>query len=181
MDPLNIPVLYGSSREGHLSEPCARYIWNLLKSRGIETTLVLPADYHEKKTLERAAPKPWADVMKEADGLIIVTPEYNHGYPGELKELMDSLYTEYHKKPVSICGCSAGGLGGARVVEQLRQVIVELHMCPTREAVYFSAIQNLFDADGKITDPSYEKRCDIMFEELFWYARVLKAGREGSV
>jgi NAD(P)H-dependent FMN reductase len=181
MDSLNIPVLYGSSREGHKSEPAAQYICDLLKARAVETTLVLPADYHKGKTLEKAEPKPWAEIMAKADGLIIVTPEYNHGYPGELKELMDSLYTEYAKKPVAICGCSAGGLGGCRVVEQLRQVVVELHMCPTREAIYFSSIQTLFGPDGKITDPSYEKRCDVMFEELFWYARVLKAGREGKV
>ncbi|HWQ99834.1 MAG TPA: NADPH-dependent FMN reductase [Candidatus Methylomirabilis sp.] len=181
MSTLSIPVLFGTAREGNASEPAAKYIHALLKARAIETALVLPRDYHDKKTLERAAPKPWAELMANADGLVIVTPEYNHGYPGGLKEMIDALYDEYARKPVAICGVSAGGLGGARVVEQLRQVMVELHMCPIREAVYFSNIRDLFNPDGSPTDPSLEKRCNVMFEELFWFARVLKAGREGTV
>lgn len=61
--------------------------------------------------------------MTRADGLVIVSPEYNHGYPGEMKLMLDQLYKEYNRKPVGICGVSSGALGGARMVEQLRLIL----------------------------------------------------------
>ena len=178
---LSIPVLLGTARDGASSDAAAAYVAKLLAARGVETQVIDPADYHEKKTFEQEHVKPWADIMKAADALIIVTPEYNHGYPGPLKEMLDTLYDEFARKPVAVCGVSAGGLGGARVVEQVKLVTIELHMCPIRESVYFSGCRTLFNADGTITDPSYDDRCGKMFEELFWYTNALKAGREGKV
>lgn len=120
----------------------------------------------------------FSEKVKKADGLIIVSPEYNHGYPGALKNTLDYLYEEYARKPVGICGVSLGGLGGGRMVEQLRLVCVEFHMVPIREAIYFSNIQRLFDKEGKLLDESYLKRIDTFLKELFWYAKVLKWGRQ---
>jgi NAD(P)H-dependent FMN reductase len=177
--PLSIPVLLGTAREGAESDKAAAYVARLLANRGIGTQVVDPADYHEKKTFEKEHVKPWADIMAAADGLVIVTPEYNHGYPGPLKEMLDALYEEFARKPVAICGVSSGPLGGARAVEQIREVVVELRMHAVREAVYFSNVRDLFDADDSIKNPMNDDFCAKMFEELFWYANVLKAGREG--
>ena len=80
--------------------------------------------------------------MLAADGLIVVSPEYNHGYPGPLKEVLDSLYEEYEHKPIGICG-AGGGLGGSRAVEQLRLVAIELKLVPIREALYFPMVWDL--------------------------------------
>ena len=173
-----IPILLGSARDGRLSDKAAAYVVTRLKEHGVETQLVDVRDLHTTTSTERKHPEPWASIMKRADGLIIVSPEYNHGYPGVLKETLDSCYEEYFRKPVSICGCSAGGLGGARVVEQLREVMVELHMVATREAVYFSNHVQLWNEDGSITDPSYADRLKTMFDELLWYVQVLKQGRD---
>ena len=178
---LKIPVLLGTAREGAFSDKAAAYMHQLLMLRGVESTLVDPEDYHEKKTIEKEQVQPWSTIMKEADGLVIVTPEYNHGYPGPLKEMIDTLYEEFARKPVAVCGVSSGGLGGARVVEQVKLVMIDLHMCPIRESVYFSNCRDLFNEDGSIKDPAYDERCATMFEELFWFANVLKAGREGRV
>lgn len=71
-------------------------------------------------------------------------PEYNHGYPGELKMMLDMLVSHYASKPVGICGVSSGAWGGARMVEQLRLVCLALHMLPVGEAVYFPRVQELF-------------------------------------
>jgi NAD(P)H-dependent FMN reductase len=180
MPPLSIPVLLGTARDGAWSDLAAKYVNGLLVMRGVESVLVDPEDYHEKKTFEQEHVQPWAEIMDRADGLVIVTPEYNHGYPGPLKEMLDALYEEFAKKPVAVCGVSAGGLGGARVVEQVKLVTVELHMCPIRESVYFSNCRELFNEDGSIKDPAYDERCAKMFEELLWYARALKDGREGK-
>lgn len=179
--PLNIPVLLGTARDGRCSEYAARYVHKLLKLKGIESDFIDPRDYHEKKTFEKEHIKPWSDIMRAADGLIIVSPEYNHGYPGPLKEMIDILYEEYARKPVAVCGVSAGGLGGARMAEQIKLVTIELHMCPIRESVYFSNCHDLWNEDGSIKDTSYEARCQKMFEELFWFAHALKNGREGRI
>lgn len=178
---LSIPVLLGTARDGASSDMVAAYVHGLLHQRGVTSDLIDPEDYHEKKTFEAEHVKPWADIMDAADGLIIVTPEYNHGYPGALKEMLDALYDEFEKKPVAICGVSSGGLGGARVVEQVRQVAIALKLHPVESAVYFSNCRELFNEDGSIKNPAYDERCAKMFEELFWYAHVLKAGREGKI
>jgi NAD(P)H-dependent FMN reductase len=112
-----------------------------------------------------------AEKINKANALIIVSPEYNHGYPGELKMMLDLLYKEYAQKPVGFCGVSAGGLGGARVVEQLRLVSIELHMIPIREAIYFSSVQNLFEENGKIKDESYSPRIITFLNELISYIK----------
>lgn len=116
--------------------------------------------------------------MARADGMIIVSPEYNHGYPGELKMMLDEAFKEYHQKPAAICGVSNGGLGGARMAEVLRIVLIALHMLPVSTAVYFSNIQNLFDESGAIRDESYREKVKKLFDELVWYARALKEARE---
>jgi NAD(P)H-dependent FMN reductase len=124
--------------------------------------------------------EPWQEAMLRADGLVIVTPEYNHGYPGELKIVLDSLYGEYVHKPVAICGVSMGPFGGVRVVEQLRQVVIELSMVPLRNAMYFSGARQAFGEDGQPLDAALVTRLQPMFDELLWYARALKQAREAT-
>lgn len=174
---LNIPLLYGSIRDGRKSEAAAKFIHAELLKLGVESPYVTPEMYHKGHSLERAAPEPWKTIMEKADALLIVSPEYNHGYPGPLKEMLDSLYVEYHRKPVGICG-AAGFLGGGRMVEQLRQVVIELHMVPIREALYFPAVWEMFDENGVIKDAETQNpRLAEFFKELMWYAEVLKEGR----
>lgn len=173
---LKIPVLYGSMRDGRKSEPAAKLIHAELVKRGVESAYVTPEKYRSMKSLEKAAPAEWKKIMSGADALVIVSPEYNHGYPGPLKEMLDSLYEEFNFKPVGICGAS-GFLGGGRMVEQLRQVVIELKMVPIREAVYIPMVWDAFNADGSPKDPGVNQRMEPFFKELFWYAQVLKEGR----
>ncbi|MDD1740323.1 MAG: NAD(P)H-dependent oxidoreductase, partial [Methanothrix sp.] len=108
-------------------------------------------------------------------------PEYNHGYPGELKMMLDMLFSEYAHKPVGICGVSSGPWGGVRMLEQLRLVCLAAHMVPTGEAVYFPRIQELFDDQGQFLGKSQHGQARRLLEELIWYARALKAGREQQI
>jgi len=150
-----------------------------IESEIIDTEFLDVRDYRVAATGQQTPTvKAFSEKMTRADGLIIVTPEYNHGYPGELKMMIDMLYKEYNRKPVGICGVSAGALGGARVVEKLRLTAIELQMVPIREAVYFPKIQELFDANGNIKDESYVQGVQIFLEELLWYAKALKEARE---
>ncbi len=164
-----IPIILGTAREGRQSEKAANFMLSEVQKKDIDSEIIDVRDFRIEKTDntgEIPEAKKLAEKIKKSSALIIVAPEYNHGYPGELKMMLDMLYKEYFNKPVGICGVSAGGLGGSRAVEQLRQVMIEFHMCPIREAVYFSDISNLFDEEEKIKDDSYTKRVKTFLEEL---------------
>lgn len=183
-----IPVLLGTARTNRNSEKAAKFVHaELAKQDGVETQLVDVASMGYSQTVppwgEGGAdehPTEWKEIMTRADGLIIVTPEYNHGYPGELKMALDSLYDEYEKKPVGICGVSKGHFGGARVVDHIKQVLIEFKMVPARNAMYFSKIKEAFDEDGNPTDEKLAERLNKVFEEVLWYARALKPARENT-
>ena len=177
---LFVPLILGTAREGRRSEHAAEFVLEEIRKRDdMEAELLdvrhfrLPAtDNTEQDALE----KKFSGRIARSDALVIVTPEYNHGYPGELKMMLDMAYKEYARKPMAICG-TGGGLGGGRMTEQLRLVAIELGMAPIREAVYFSDIWNLFDEKGAIKDPAYEGRVKAMLDELSWYAVALKRAR----
>src|SRR5262249_2523203 len=116
--------------------------------------------------------------MMRADALILVAPEYNHGYPGLLKHVLDTNLKEYIHKAVGICGVSAGGLGGTRVIENLLPVMRELGLVTIFWDGNFSNARTLFDADGRLLDQTYLKRTDKFLKELVWMAKVLRYGRE---
>lgn len=176
-----IPIILGTAREGRQSEKAAKFMFEETISYGLESEIIDVRDFIIGKT-DNSRTTPLFQKLREkidkADGLVIVSPEYNHGYPGELKLMLDMLYKEYHQKPIGFCGVSAGPIGGSRAVEQLRLVAVELHMVPIREAVYFPMIQSLFDEKGTIKDSSYRNRIKGFLDELTWYAKALKNARK---
>ena len=180
-----IPVILGTARAGRRSENLAKIKVEHLEKHaaqyGVQTELIDVRDFRHPATdndKESDVVKKFSEKISPACGLIIVSPEYNHSFPGELKMMIDMLYDEYAKKPVGFCGVSSGPWGGNRVVEQLRTVAIELHMVPIREALYFPLVQSLFDEKGKMKDPaSYEPRIKTFMDELMWYAKPLKTAR----
>ncbi len=181
---LFMPVILGTARKDRQSEQVARYVLNETEKTEINTELVDVRDHLAGETIpawvddDRASK--WRELVSRADGFIIVVPEYNHGYPGELKMLMDMAYKEYNRKPAALCGVAGGGLGGARVVENIRPVLVEFELVSMRNAVYFSNVGDLFNEQGKIQDESYGDRMKTLFDELLWYAKALKTAREAK-
>jgi len=174
---LYIPIILGTAREGRHSEKVAKFMLQETIKADLKTEIIDVRDFRIESTDntgEITQAKKLAEKIIKADGLIIVAPEYNHGYPGELKMMLDMLYKQYAKKPVGICGVSAGGLGGARMVQQLRQICIAFNMIPIREAIYFSNVYDLFDEKGVIKDQSYYKRVKKFLDELIWFAKTLK-------
>lgn len=117
--------------------------------------------------------KEWKDTAARAHGFIIVTPEYNHGFPGELKLMLDTAHKEYFRKPVGLCMVSSGGLGGARGGENMLSILIGHGMSPMRAGVYFSNVKELFTENGAIKDASYHEKLQKMFTELLWYVERL--------
>ena len=123
----------------------------------------------------------WAAKIEQADGFIVVTPEYNHGYPASLKNNIDHLYKEWVKKP--ICFVSYGGTGGARAIQQLREVAIELQMAPVRNSVHIFDPWNLVDEKGDLKPGVFDdkvKSAEMMLDQLIWWAKTLKTARENS-
>ena len=118
----------------------------------------------------------WTDKPSEADGFIIVSPEYNHGYPAVLKNALDYAYSPWNKKPVGFV--SYGSTGGAKVIEQLRQVAVELQMAPIQRAVQLMKVHEIFDEKGKMKDDSYDQAVNAFLDQLTWWGNALKTARD---
>ena len=121
----------------------------------------------------------WSEKIASADGFIIVTPEYNHGYPSSLKNNIDYLYREWNKKPIAFVGY--GTTGGAFAISQLRQVAIELQMAPIRIATHIVSPWNLVEKDGTLKSgalDTYEKNAKKMLEQLKWWAKTLKNARK---
>jgi NAD(P)H-dependent FMN reductase len=179
--PLFIPVILGTARQGRESEHAAQFVFEQMKKRAkVETELIdvrsLPMRLDDAG--EQMKDPAFSATVERCDGLILVTPEYNHSFPGLLKHALDMNLKEYIHKAVGICGVSAGSIGGARVIEQLLPVMRELGLVAIFEDVNFGKVGTLFDERGNLLDESYVRRVDKFLDELIWMSRVLRHGRE---
>jgi NAD(P)H-dependent FMN reductase len=179
--PLYIPVILGTVRKGCMSEPAARLTFTELGKRpNVETELIdivqlpLPTDDAGQNIKDPE----FASKMVRADALVIVSPEYNHGYCGLLKHVLDSCLSEYIHKAVGIAGVSAGTFGGTRGIQDLLPVMRELGLVTIFWDVNFANVHNLFDPDGALRDERMLPRIDQFLKELIWMAKTLRHGRE---
>jgi len=201
--PIKIKIIIGSTRQGRFSEKPAVWIFEEAKKlKGVDVELLDLRDYPmpffddtisplmAKGNYSNEIVKKWAEKINDADAFIIVTPEYNHGYPAVLKNALDVIYQEWNKKPVGFL--SYGGAGGARVIEQLRQVAIELQMVPIRNSIhippdiFFSAIKDKGSTDPKemfkpIRERAFGDPVERFFDELIWWAKILKEARQKNI
>jgi NAD(P)H-dependent FMN reductase len=164
-----------------MSLPVARLLTSELARRpGIETELIdiarLPLRVDDAG--EATKDPTFADQMQRADALVVVSPEYNHGYSGLLKHVLDSCLSEYVHKAVGVVGVSAGPFGGTRGIQDLLPVLRELGLVTIFWDVNFSNVQSAFDESGTLREPAYVARIDKFLRELVWMARTLRHGRE---
>ena len=117
----------------------------------------------------------------QADAFVVVTPEYNHGYPAALKQAIDLPRSEWRRKPVAFV--SYGGLGGGlRAVEQLRGVFAELHAVTMRDSVSFHMAWELFDESGALRQPAQSNAAlTTMLDHLTWWATALRTARAADI
>lgn len=115
------------------------------------------------------------DRIQDADGFVIVTPEYNHSYPAGLKRAIDWHYREWMFKPATVL--SYGVQGGLLATEHLRGVFAELHVVVTRRAVGVSTPWYDLDPAGYQAPPPVTKAFDLALDELNWWAETLRAAR----
>lgn len=184
----NIQVILGSSRQGRSGEKVARWFMSHAQARpDLDVELVdlrdWPLPFFDQQTpptmggYSDPAQQRWAAQVARADGYVLVTPEYNHGYPAVLKNALDHLFAEWNGKPVGFVGYGGPG-GGLRAVEQLRQVVVELEMVPMRQQVAIGNVYAAFDQDGRLANPEHhDRKARAVLDELAgWTARLAGTG-----
>jgi NAD(P)H-dependent FMN reductase len=179
--PLRVEIIIGSTREGRFGPTVARWFAGEVGQRADMTVDVidladagLPAAYpREFGPAERA----FLGRIDAADAFVVVTPEYNHGYPAALKQAIDLPREQWQAKPVAFV--SYGGMsGGLRAVEQLRQVFAELHAVTVRDTVSFHNYGRLFDDSGRPTDSAgASAAAKRMLDQLAWWASSLRTAR----
>lgn len=179
---LFIPVLLGTPRKNRESENVALWVCDKMREyAGIETQLFdvcdfeLPRDHYGTE-IGHMFPE-WRDAIIRADGLVIVSPEYNHAYPGALKSVLDLLLKEYIHKAVAFVGVSAGPWGGVRVIESLVPMVRELGLTVTFTDLQFPSVKGKFDEAGNLLDTAYDKRVAGFLDELVWMSKTLRWGR----
>ncbi len=164
-----IGVFLGSLREGRVGEQVANWVMAATEDRGAEyrlldlaefdvpalTTATMPAVAN--KVYDEPSVSRWSEAVDACDGFIFVTPEYNHSIPGTMKNAFDSLFSEWHGKPVGFVGY--GGDGGVRAIEHWRQVVANLSMFGIRNIVALQIFGE--DAQDGNFAPRDEKRASL--------------------
>ena len=186
---INIKVIIGSTRQSRFSDKPAVWIFEKLKKiEGVEAELIDLRDWPLPFYNEALPPialaekytepiyKKWADKVREGDAYIVVTPEYNHGYPAVLKNALDVVFFPWNDKPIGFV--SHGTVMGARAVEQLRLVAVDLSMVPIRNSIHLAPSWELSENDGSLKEGAfepYENAAAVFLAELVRWAEILKS------
>ncbi len=184
-----IGIILASTRVGRFGEKPAHWIHDIAAKREDLAFQLIDLRDHPMPFFEEGASPAWAPVKNAAarrwgetlaalDGLVVVTPEYNHGPNAALKNALDYAYREYNRKPIAFVGY--GSVGAARAIEQLRLVASELQMAPVRNAVHIGMVEFLgISQQGKSFGdfPYLEQTATAMLDELAWWAKALKVAR----
>lgn len=193
--PPHIQVILASTRQGRFGEKPAAWLMDRLSPRtDLGAELIDLRDHPLPIFDQPAAPARtlraypneeiarWGRTIDRADGYMVITPEYNHGYPASLKNALDYVFPELNRKPIAFVGY--GNVGGARAIEQLRLVAVEFEMAPLRHAIHI--LPDLMIAAMK-ADPfaldlfaSLDERLDRAAADLAWWASALAAARAAN-
>ncbi|MBB3455216.1 NAD(P)H-dependent FMN reductase [Rhizobium sp. BK313] len=192
-----ISVIIGSTREGRFSEKPANWIFQHLKKRqGVEARLLdlrdFPMPFFDQPLTPAMPGRPafahpivqkWTAAIAQSDGFVFVTPEYNYGPPAVLKNALDWVYPEWHRK--AACFVSWGNAGGARAVQQLRENIVELQLTPIRSSVHIPVTTLMAHYTGGDVDAGLAE-LDVpaagpMIDDLLWWTAALKTARTSAL
>jgi NAD(P)H-dependent FMN reductase len=184
---MHLQIIVGSIRDGRVARPVADWAcqriaqktevtvelidlkdWDLpMFSLGKSPMMGDYQDPHQQR---------WARKISQGDGYLFISPEYNHGYSAVLKNALDYLYGEWGRKPANFI--SYGGVDGARSVEQLRQVVIELQMAPLRNALHIHQVWDKIHDERFAGDDTDSKVLDVAVDDLIWWMQALSGARQ---
>ena len=181
-----IAVIAGSVRSERQGIKVANWIVKKLEDRHYNVSLIDPLSLElpllDKMYKEMPNPsdtlKNLYTIIKEADGYIVVSPEYNHSISAALKNTLDYFLEEYFFKPSGIVSYSAGPFGGIIAGNHLRQVLAEMGAPAIPSQFPISRVQTVFGDDGKLLDKNYDRRVSRFLDEFDWYVTALSEQRK---
>ncbi len=187
---IRIAIIIGSTRPNRIGEGVARWVFEQSKKRSdAEFELVDLKDFN-LPLLDEPTPagvsnhyihnhtKIWSQKISSFDAFIFVTAEYNHGIPSALKNAIDFLYQEWTNK---VAGFVAyGGVGGTRVVEQMRLVMGELQVATVRTQMAFSLRSDFEDYKIFRPAPYHEKTMTLLFDQVIAWGSAIRKVRLGE-
>ena len=184
---LRIAIIIGSTRPGRNGEAVAKWVYEIAQKRSdAEFEFVDIKDFNLPLLDEPVPPmmgqyskphtKTWAAKIDNFDGYVFVTPEYNHGIPGALKNAIDFLFAEWNNKAAGFV--SYGGVSGVRAVEHLRLVLAEVQLATIRNQVLLSMFTDFENFSVFKPDARHEKSVNEMFDQVIAWGGALKALRE---
>jgi NAD(P)H-dependent FMN reductase len=174
----NISIISSSIREGRKSHNVALYFQNYLTENELATVEMIdlkacnfPIFEGTLKTLKNPADNifEFAEKIKSSDGIIIVTPEYNGGYPASLKNAIDLLYDEWKHKPIGIATVSSGPFGGSQALLALQFVLWKMKAWTIPALFSVPNVEKAYEANGNALDkPASDKLAEVFIKELLW-------------
>ncbi len=190
-----ISVIVGSTRQGRFSEKPANWIFRQVKKRDeVDARLLdlrdFPMPFFDqpvtpatpgRPAFEHEAVRKWTAAIAQSDGFVFVTPEYNYGPAAVLKNAIDWVYPEWHRK--AACFVSYGSAGGVRSVQQLRQTVIELQLAPIRSSVHIPVATLMAHYRGGDVDAGLaelEAPAEAMIDDLLWWTTALKTARASA-
>lgn len=173
-----IVIISASIRSGRMSHRVALYFKQYIEEKKLASIEMLDLNEYQfpifnERLKFQTNPSPqvldFTQKIKNADGVIIVTPEYNGGYPASLKNVVDLLYDEWHRKPIAISTGSNGSFGGSQVITSLQFTLWKMRAWVVPAMFPVPTIQDAFDEQGNAKDKeSTDKRASSFINELFW-------------
>jgi NAD(P)H-dependent FMN reductase len=181
---MHIVVLSASIRSGRKSNRVASFFEKYIKDNNLASVEIVDLKQYQFPVFDErlkfqtapiASAVEFADKIRSADGIIIVTPEYNGGYPASLKNAVDLLIDEWKRKPIAISTVSAGEFGGSQVITSLQFSLWKLHAMVVPMMFPVARISDTFNEKGIPSEKeSIEKRAKTFIDELFWYMKAKK-------
>lgn len=175
---LHIAIISGSIRTGRKSHSVAKYFNNYINSQKLATAEILDLKEFNFPVMEErlihladppASVKLFSEKIIKADAVILVSPEYNSGYPASVKNAIDVLVKEWFHKPVGLVGVSNGNFGGVNAITQLQTVLMKIKATPISSMFPVPNVQDAFDDEGNAIDKEkMDKRAASFLKELLW-------------
>lgn len=173
----HIAIISASVRTGRKSHRIALYFENFFVKQSLATAEILDLNVYQfpvftERLKHQPSPSPdvidFAERIKKADGVLIVTPEYNGGYPASIKNVIDLLYPEWFHKPIAITTVSDGSFGGTQVITSLLFTLWKIHAWIIPAMFPVPNVETAFTDDGHPVKQSTDDRAKIFVDEFLW-------------
>jgi azobenzene reductase len=184
---MKVAIIIGSIRTGRQTHKIAYYVEGKLKERGIDIQMIDLASHSLPLLEERASlAAEFAETiatlgtyLKEADAMLLVSPEYHGSFSGVLKNALDFYWAEFSRKPIGVITTGSGKMGGINASTQLQHVVLSLGAYPMPVKLLVPEIQHAFDEQLKPLREDIVKNTDRFLNEFVWFANAIVQAKKG--